>query len=370
MKIGISGEWIGSKAGGLETYSSNLIRSITKLDYRNRYLIYTADKNALGSLNNGYANTSVKYLGSTSRWLIIPLLLPYRILRDKIDIFHATSIAPPWCNANLVLTVHDLGFIRQAKFYPQWVRRRLDMLISGGIKRAKKIIAVSEYTKQDIMRHYGVKDGAITVIHEGVNEQYKFMDNARLASLTLKRHNIPDHYLLYVGRFHAGKNLIRLLQAYAAVKKTGDIGHKLVLVGRELFDAGPIYREISNLGLEHDVLFPGYVAEEDLPYIYTCAAAFVYPSLFEGFGLPPLEAMACGTPVVSSSAASLTEVVGNAGLLFDPYNLEELTENLYAVLTNESLRDDLKRRGFEHVRQFSWEHAAMSTLTVYKEALS
>ena len=206
------------------------------------------------------------------------------------------------------------------------------------------------------------------MVHEGVHEKYRPMGHRPEVTQVLKRYGISGSYLLYVGRFHAGKNLIRLLQAFATVKKQAAL--KLVLVGRELFDASPIYREVLRLGLEQDVVFSGYAAEEDLPYIYSGATAFVYPSLFEGFGLPPLEAMACGTPVISSSAASLAEIVGDAGLLFDPYNLEELTECLFRILTDESLRGDLRQRGLDRVRQFSWENAAANTLKVYKEILS
>jgi glycosyltransferase involved in cell wall biosynthesis len=242
------------------------------------------------------------------------------------------------------------------------------MLISSGIRRASKIIAVSEYTKRDIANHYGIDENKIEVVHEGVHENYKAVKGSDKTRQVLKRYGIPDQYVLYVGRLHEGKNLIRLLQAYARVRKQGQADYRLVFVGRELFNALPIYREVSRLGLGKEVIFSGYVEGKDLPVIYSHAAAFVYPSLFEGFGLPPLEAMACGTPVLSSSAGSLEEVIGDGGLLFDPCSLDQMTESLDRILRDKSLREDLRQRGFKRASLFSWENAAKKTLKVYQQA--
>jgi glycosyltransferase involved in cell wall biosynthesis len=182
------------------------------------------------------------------------------------------------------------------------------------------------------------------------------------------RYRLPEGYVLFVGSVERRKNLRGLLQAYARLLET-DVACPLVIVGTRRRGAGEIGRTLQELHLEESVIFTGYVPDADLPAIYTGADLFVFPSLYEGFGLPPLEAMACGTPVVCSNAASLPEVVGDAAIMVDPYDVEGLAEAMLRVLTDADLREHLRRKGLERARQFTWERTARETVAVYREVL-
>lgn len=369
MKIGISAEWIGTQAGGPETYDANLVSAIAELDAENQYHIYTGRRDALKTLCDSHANFTSRYIGS-SRWISISLNLPLELLRRPVDLFHATMVAPPFCPVRFVMTVHDLGFKVIPQYFPPLVRYRLSRLVSMGIKRAVKIISVSEATKGDLIRHYGIDERKVAVVHEGVSGRFR-----RLAAggepvrQALLKYGIEDDYILYVGRLHTRKNLARLVRAFNLIRK--DVGGlKLLLVGRAHYYTSRILRVIEELHLQQDVLCLGHVDDEDLPALYNGARLFVYPSLFEGFGLPPLEAMACGTPVVASRCSSLPEVLGDAAALVDPYSVEDIAEKIRLLLLDARYSRDLAERGLARARRFSWRNTAEETLKVYREVLS
>lgn len=368
--IGVGAEWIGTRAGGLETYESNLIRALAATDPVNRYNVYTLHRDAFADLSKLNSNFTVRYLGIQSRWILIPLALPYELARRPVDLFHATSVPPVYCPAKMVLTVHDLAFRRFPEVYPSLVRYRLSKLISLGIRKALRIIAVSESTKRDLIDLFKVEERKIAVVYEGVNKNYRPCDNKDTLHGVLAKYGITGRYILYVGRLHVRKNLVRLVQAFANARKRIDRDLKLVLVGRNLYDAAPIFHAVANLGLDNAVISLGHIHDDDLPCIYAGAVLFVYPSLFEGFGLPPLEAMACGVPVVTSDCSSLPEVVGDAAALVDPYDVNDIADKICEMLANAQLRKTFVTRGRLRAQRFTWEAAAEQTQRVYADALA
>jgi glycosyltransferase involved in cell wall biosynthesis len=279
-----------------------------------------------------------------------------------------TGVAPLLLSrARRVATIHDvIPYI-----YPE-TSSRLDWLIYRcwlplAAKRLDAIITVSQQSKADIVRYLHVKSEDVAVIPEAANSAYREMSQAEIAP-ALARHNIDFPYILYVGSVEARKNLPRLLEAYAGLRNWLR-QWKLVIVGARKWKFSPVFETVQRLGLEPYVHFTGYVEEADLPALYNGAALFAFPSLYEGFGLPVLEAMACGTPVVTSSSSSLPEVAGDAALLVDPYDIAALADAMRRVLEDSALAAALRVKGLERARQFTWERTARETIAVYERVL-
>jgi glycosyltransferase involved in cell wall biosynthesis len=282
-----------------------------------------------------------------------------------------------------VVTVHDLGYRHEPQAHRLLDRLYLELSTRYNARAATRVIADSAATKRDLVQLYGTDPDRITVIPLGVDELFQpVTDAARLAAVRAK-YGIPGDYLLYVGTLQPRKNLVRLVEAWARViadcrLQIADLGRRtLVIAGKKGWLYEEIFATVRRLGLEGRVLFPGYVPEEDLPALLSGATAFVLPSLYEGFGLPVLEAMACGTPVIAANVSSLPEVVGDAGLLVDPLDSDALAAALQRLLTDAdpstplraSLRAELRQRGLARAKLFSWPRCARETLAVLERRL-
>lgn len=371
MKIGISAEWVGQKVGGPETYDYNLVKALGEIDGVNKYCLYGADPAPFMEWLKLHPNFSCRSLRTNSRWLIIPFLLPWELFRHPIDLFHATFVVPPVCPGKVILTVHDISWEIHPEYFPANVRFRLSWLTRLGVVRAQKIIAATEATKRDLISCYKVPSDKIIVTHYGINQRFASPRNQQLNRTVLeKKYGIAGDFLLYVGRFHIRKNLPRLLQAFASVKRESPRPIRLVLAGSEMWNATPLAQTIEQLQLQEDVRCLGYVPDQDLPVLYQEAKLLVYPSIYEGFGFPPLEAMSCGTPVVTSNRSSLPEVVGDGALLVNPFDVAEIAESILKVLKDDDLRNRLIAKGFENVKRFSWQTTAQQTINVYQEVLA
>ncbi|HEX8148858.1 MAG TPA: glycosyltransferase family 1 protein [Pyrinomonadaceae bacterium] len=288
-----------------------------------------------------------------------------------VDVFHhpAGLVFPLNARAN-VMTLSDL-IPRHFPYYCQGS----DEWFEESFERAHEmdvILTYSEHTKRDVVETLGVEAERIHVAPLAAHEQYRpDLDPERLREV-LGRHGLGGRpYVIYTGMIGARKNLARLVEAFHVLRQEApSLGHRLVLAGGTFQLSEPIFETVRALGMEGDVKWLGFVPFEDLPYLLGGAELFAFPSLYEGFGLPPLEAMACGTPVVCSSASSLPEVVGDAGLLFDPYKVNEMAESMHRVLADAGLRAELSRKGLERARLFSWEKTARLTLAAYEEAFA
>lgn len=297
------------------------------------------------------------------------LLLPLEMKKTGADLFHYPSFNMPLVNPRpSVVTIHDLIYYldpgacpgKMAHLYARLVFRK----VAGS---AKRILTVSEYTRKDIVEHLGVHPDKVVVTYPGVDEFYRPERDSASLERVRKRYSIDGDYILYVGNHGVNKNLHRLLKAFAVLKNRKSAA--LILAGNKDPRRQDLYNLPSVLGIEDKVRFIGKVPEEDLPALYTMAKVFVFPSLYEGFGLPPLEAMACGTPVVSSTATSLPEVVGDAGVQTDPYDPGAIAGALDKVLSSKALQSELREKGFKRAAQFSWLECAKMTVQVYREAL-
>ena len=364
MRVGLTAEWLGTAAGGLETYARELILALATARPDLRLTAYTIRDDVLPVT----ATLQSRLLATRSRWGALGLALPVELLRRPPDLLHVTSIAPLICPCPSVFTVHDLAYRMMPEIYPRAVRFRLDALISLGIRRARQVIAVSEATRRDLLDHYDIPADRVTVIPEAAAPDLAGPVAAADLAATRAHYRLPESYLLYVGRLHVRKNLDRLVEAYAALPAELRQACGLVLVGRRLFDSGPVLETIARCGVEAQVVLTGHVPADALRAIYAGATAFVYPSLFEGFGLPPLEAMARGLPVLTANRHALEEVVGDAGLLVDPTDIGALRDGMARLATDPDLRAELSARGRARAAEFSWDRTARETARVYERA--
>jgi glycosyltransferase involved in cell wall biosynthesis len=291
-----------------------------------------------------------------------------------VELFHATEHLLPWIrHARSVFTLHDTAYQLYPRYHLPRNRLFLRLMMPRFLRRADAVIAVSEATRRDAQRFYRLNPAKVHVIPEGVEPRFRpLTDPARLDEVRA-RYDLPPRYILCVSTIEPRKNLTTLLEAYAALLRAGQAQGPdeagLVLVGGKGWLFAEFFERLRALGLEGKVRLPGYVPEADLPAILGGATVFAYPSRFEGFGLPPLEAMACGVPVVCSNASSLPEVVGDAGLLLPPDDAGAWTEALGRMLKDEPLRGELSARGLARARGFTWEAAADRTLRVYEQVL-
>jgi glycosyltransferase involved in cell wall biosynthesis len=269
-----------------------------------------------------------------------------------------------------VLTIFDMISFLSPKWYKPISRYRVQKLLSLSAKKACKIVTGSENSKKDIVRILGIQEEKIKVIYIGVDDEYKIINDQNKLNFVKTKYGISHRFILHVGSMNPRKNIPRLIEAYSKLSIQLLKEYQLVLVGEKSWRSDEIFTKVERLGLKVRVILAGFVEDDDLPLLMNAASLLAFPSLYEGFGIPPLEAMACGVPVVASKTSSIPEVVGDAALLFDPYNIEEMTASIYKVLTNEQLRDDLVKKGFERVKHFSWEKAAKNTLAVYNEIFS
>jgi glycosyltransferase involved in cell wall biosynthesis len=291
--------------------------------------------------------------------------------RQKLDLVHDPSGVTPFCfgagGGRTVVTIHDVipwSFPGVSTRLDTWIYR---YWLPRVAPRMDAVITVSQASKQDIVRYLKIPPHKVHVVYLCANQAYKPLPAAVVADVR-QRYQLPDAYLLYVGSYEPRKNLMRLLQAFARLKQPS-LRHKLVIVGPRRHTASQIASKLAELGIEQNVILTDYIKEADLPAIYNGADLFVFPSLYEGFGLPPLEAMACGTPVITSNTSSLPEVVGDAALIVDPYDIDALAVMIKRALFDEDLRTDLRRRGMQRAAQFTWERTACETLEVYRHVL-
>jgi glycosyltransferase involved in cell wall biosynthesis len=308
--------------------------------------------------------------------LISSLLpLPYRwFFKTNAEVSHFFNfIVPPFVTGKKVVTIHDMTFRRFPKTVKAKIKYMLKLSLRSSIKRADRIIAVSEFTKKEILNFYTYPEENIRVVYNGVDTQ---MYNASLREekqggikAVCAKYGIKEAYALYLGTLEPRKNLERLIKAYALARERRADFPPLVLAGGEGWLYGSIFRTVKECHLENAVVFTGYVSREEKPLLLAGAEFFCFPSLYEGFGMPVLEAMACGTPVLTSNSSSLVEVAGDAALLVNAYSIEDMAGSLERLCFDKVLRHDLRKKGLERVRRFTWQNAAEQLYTIYKEAV-
>lgn len=290
---------------------------------------------------------------------------------EHLALLHSMAfVQPVVTRVSSVVTVYDLTFLLFPYLFRPLNRLYLQWGTRFSLRRARQVIAISERTRQDLIRIYGLDPARVIVAPCGVDPAYCPSPADPAESEALKaRYHLPERFILYLGTLEPRKNLPHLIRAYALARQSAALP-KLVLAGGRGWYDEPIDRAIAESGVQEEIVVTGYFPGPDLPALYRAAEAFVYPSLYEGFGLPPLEAMACGTPVIVSNASSLPEVVGDAGIQIPPEDEQSLADALAEVAHNDSLREDLRHRGLAQAARFTWERTAQITAGVYRQVLA
>lgn len=399
---------------GTEWYAFYLIRELARIDAANQYILYTDrplvsgladlgseeaepmtgpasfDEQGLQILKSPHGNFKAKVLNWPFKFFWTLGGLSLEMLFKKPDVlFVPAHTLPLFHPARSVVTIHDIGFKRQAALYDQdrvgyknsFVDYVVKLLTLGkhkatktdyldwstkfALKAASRIITISNFSKQELEEVYEASADKISVIHNGYNSTlYKQLPMEQTAA-TLAVNGISQPFIFYVGRLEKKKNISTLIEAFALLKQNHpEIKHKLVLVGNASYGFDEVKYNISEYNLERSVLMPGWIEEKSMPDIYNAASAFVFPSNYEGFGIPLLQAMASGTPIVASDIAPVREVVGEAAVLFDPSNAHEMAEAIYKLLSDEKLKQTLVEKGLLRVQDFDWTKCARETLVV------
>lgn len=373
MRVGYVTYGLDRAPTGIGRYAVSLLHALAALAGAPELVLLTterADRHGLWSRFERHALPGCRLLPALmtiGNWA-----LSRAARRYSLDLVHdPNGIAPffgPRAAARRIVTIHDAFAFVSPETHNRLDNWRYRWMLRRAANRADAILAVSTCSQRDLVRYLGLPADRIQVIPEGVDPKFRPVTDENERWRVFARHDIRPPYLLYVGGINARKNLARLLAAFAQVRQRHS-GVMLVVGGQRQWQAGEVDSVVSRLGLADGVRFTGYLDDADLPALYSAAEAFVFPSLYEGFGLPPLEAMACGTPVITSNTSSLPEVVGDAALMVDPYDVEGLAAAMERALTDGAWRADLRRRGLEHASRYTWEFAAKEVLAVYKSVL-
>ena len=360
----------GYRRAGVSRYVYNLVMHVLREDPEGDYTVFLNSRCAL-SLSCRHKRARLPTYRPLARILWEQFLQPLELAAGGVDLLHSpVNVQPVVLPCKGVVTVTDLSFETFPHSFRTWRRVYQHLCTRLSVRRASRVVAISASTARDVAQFFAVPAGKISVIFPGVDTTCRpIRDESVLAEFRQSR-GLPDRFILFVGTLEPRKNLLMLVKAYAEFKRQVAGDHKLVLGGSRGWLYQPVFTAVEELGLQGDVIFPGFIPEDELPLWYNAAVVFAYPSLYEGFGLPPLEAMACGTPVVVSKASSLPEVVGDAGVLVDPCQPEEWAAALVQVCRDANLRVDLAARGLERAQQFSWTRMARETIQVYRNVLS
>jgi len=353
---------------GIGTYVRNLLRHLARLDHETEYVAICRpeDSATVAELGENFRPLPER---APSYSIREQYRLPYDLRRVRAQLFHAPHyVLPPLTPCRSVVTIHDLIHLR----FPEYLPNRLAYsyaraVIWSAIRRSDRVLTVSEASKRDILRYFNVSAAKVEVIPNAIDERFGLAPSDEEIALVRERYLLNDPFLLYAGNIKPHKNLERLIEAFGTVRGRGFDKVKLLIIGDQVTKYAALRRAVHRCKLHTHVRFFGFVPDRMLAVLYRLADAFVFPSLYEGFGLPPLEAMASGTPVVTSNVSSLPEVVGDAALLVDPYDTGSIADALERVLADPALRADLSARGLARAREFSWERSIRRIRDVYQE---
>ena len=369
MRIAIDAHSVGAKLAGNESYAVNLIEALAQIDNVNHYTLYVTTREAYDRFHQRWPNFEVHRTLPHTPLIRIPLTLSAELRKHPVDVLHVQFTAPPFCPCPVVVSVHDLSFEHLPQTFLRRSRTQLRLTVRHSARRADRILTLSEHTRNDVIQTYKIDPAKVTAIPLAAPAHFGPVADDKELQRVRHNYGIDGDYILSVGSIQPRKNLVRLINAYASLRgvHTGNSFPKLVIVGKRGWLYDETLRALEATGARDSIVLTGYVPESDLPALYSGALCFVYPSYFEGFGLPPLEAMKCGAPVVVGNATSLPEVVGDAGLKVDPFDVAAIADGIGELIYKPELREELRVKGLERARMFDWRHTAQQTLRVYEQ---
>jgi glycosyltransferase involved in cell wall biosynthesis len=373
VRIGIDCTAALRQGGGIGRYTGGLVQALARLDRQNEYVLFVAGRPSgpLLELSSAHPNFHLKAAPLSDRffniiWQRLRLPLPVEAFSGPLDIFHSPDfVLPPLRRARAILTVHDLSFMRVPQCADPALRAYLSQAVPRSISRADHVLADSQSTRRDLIELLAVPADKITVVPAGVGDNFRRVTDEERLAYVRRRYELTPRFILGLSTLEPRKNFVGLIRAFARLSASGYAGD-LVIAGGRGWMYEPIFAEVEQQKLAGRVHFPGFVADADLPALYTLADLLAFPSFYEGFGLPVLEAMACGTPVICADNSSLPEVAGEAALMVGAGDTEALVEGIRRLLADEELRRQLVQRGLAQVKNFTWQEAARKLLAVYR----
>lgn len=377
MRVGIDYTAAVNQSAGIGRFVRSLVESLASLDQSNEYVLFYSHRGQhkprlpfADHLNFRERALPVSDRILTIIWHRLGIPVPVDFITGPVDVFHSPDfVLPPVRRAAKVLTVHDLSFFLFPECADEGLRSYLEKAVPSSVAKADVITADSANTKNDLVCLLDADPDRVEVVYCGVDGKFRVLNaNDDLLGVTRRRFGLNFPFILSVGVIEPRKNHAKLIQAYALLKSRPSFEHKLVIAGRRGWLSDDVFRVVEELKLTSDVIFLGHILESDLVALYNLADVFAYPSLYEGFGLPVLEAMACGTPVVSSDSSSLPEVVGDAGLMITPDDVEGLAAAIERAIFDSQSVEELRAKGLERAKLFTWHKAAERMMEVYLRA--
>lgn len=376
-RIGFVASYSDGGKSGIGQYEMYITRHVVAADAEDDFVII-AREDSLSSFPPASEHVAIrpyeaKYERKVPNLIWHHTKLPRIAREEKLDLLHLSTqqrlMSRKPCK--LVGVIHDLGAYHVKNKYGRLRDLYLRRLGRTFARKLDHIVTISDFTKADIVKFFGIPEERITTTHLGLDFSRFFpRDREECRAAVADKYGLRGPFIIYVARLdHPSKNHVTLLKAYSILRKKYGVEHKLVLGGSDWFGAEVIHQTAEDLGLRDHVIFAGFVKNEELPALYCAADMLVFPTLFEGFGFPPLESMACGTPVACSNVAAVPEIVGDAAVLFDPFSPEEIASAVNSVLSNADLRGNLVRKGIERAARFRWEDTARKTIEVYRKVL-
>jgi glycosyltransferase involved in cell wall biosynthesis len=352
---------------GVGTYIRNLLRQLARIDRDTEYVLLCREPDLGIAAQLGPNFRSVRE-PSPNYSLREQIHVPWVLRRERPDVYHAPHyVLPAAVRCRSVVTIHDCIHLMFPQYLPNraaYAYARASMWASA--RRSNRILTVSEASKRDILDLFNVKPDKIVVVYNAIDEHFSATPSDEHVARIRERYQLDHKFVLYVGNIKPHKNLVRLIEAFSQLRRTHD-DLKLLIIGDEISKLPALRRAVHRHKLHKYVRFLGYLKDDTLAVLYRLASVFVFPSLYEGFGLPALEAMASGTPVVTSNVSSLPEVTGDAAVLVDPYDVESIGNGMRRILDDPRFAEELRRKGLQRAREFSWERSVEKTQRVYRE---
>jgi glycosyltransferase involved in cell wall biosynthesis len=372
MKIGIDYTSAATQGAGIGRYTRELMRALLTLPSDNSYSFFYASRNRIQPSAFSRPPSAIHRLPFHDKWLMrmwhrLRLPIPVELITGRVDLFHSPdfTLPPTLPGVPTLLTVHDLSFIRDpASAWPS-LRNFLNKAVPRSVQRATHVLADSQATKADLIELFGTPAEKVTVLYSGVEARFVPIHDRAEINRVCAKYQLSRPFILSVGTLQPRKNYGRLIEAVGRVASI--VPHHLVITGGKGWMYETIFEQVKQSGLEGRVHFPGFVDDADLPALYSAADLFAYVSLYEGFGLPLLEAMACGTPVIGSNTSSLPEVIGEVGLQVNPHSVDDIARTLQQMIDQPELRERSIGAGLERAKTFTWDKAARELLSIYDQ---
>lgn len=358
------------RSAGINWYIYNLLMNLATVEPAFRYTVFLSDPEfkPVGALARQLSRWPTHRPPVRIMWE--QTVLPLALMKARVDLLHALAFAAPLVTPRpFALTIYDLSFIHYPEAFKPFNRLYLSAITRHSARRAKAVITISEYTRRDVIESFGVSPARVHTVYCGVDESFRPLPPAEVAAFK-RRHNLPDRFIFRLGTIEPRKNVEGVIRAYADWHKRDKLAPPLYIAGGKGWYYQQVFNLVEELDLTKQIIFPGYLPQADLPLWYNSADLFVYPSYFEGFGLPVLEAMACGVPVITSNSSSLPEVAGTAAILVAPADTDGLSRAMQSVFNQADLAQSMRRRGLEQAQKFSWRTTAAQTAQIYGQVLA